>query len=213
MTIGKNMLISAALLGIFAIVGTAMVAFTYDKTAQQVADNKREFTLSKLHELIAPSDHDNNLEADTISVSDPLLGTHKPMLVYRARKDGKPVAAIIQSIAPDGYSGAIEMLVAIRMDSSLAGVRVVEHQETPGLGDAIDIRKSNWIRQFENRSLRQPAAAQWKVKRDGGQFDQITSATISSRAVVKAVYNTLQYFSKHRQELFKSTTAQKRGTP
>ena len=213
MNIVKNMLISASLLGIFAIVGTAMVAYTDGTTAEQVAYNKRQYTLNKLHEIISPSALDNDLERDTIQVTDPRLGTTQPMLVYRARKDGKPVAAIIHSIAPDGYSGNIEMLVGIRADGTLLGVRVVEHQETPGLGDAIDIRKSNWIRQFENRSLKQPEPKNWKVKRDGGAFDQITSATITSRAVVKAVYNTLQYFKEHRQELFKNETVQNRGSP
>jgi len=190
-----------------------MVAYTDGTTAEQVAYNKRQYTLNKLHEIISPSALDNDLERDTIQVTDPRLGTTKPMLVYRARKDGKPVAAIIHSIAPDGYSGNIEMLVGIRADGTLLGVRVVEHQETPGLGDAIDIRKSNWIRQFENRSLKRPEPKNWKVKRDGGAFDQITSATITSRAVVKAVYNTLQYFKEHRQELFKNETVQNRGSP
>lgn len=204
MNIGKNMLISGGLLGIFAIVGTAMVAYTNETTSEQVAANKRAYTLSKLHELISPKIHDNDLERDTIEVTDPRLGTTQPMLVYRARKHGKPIAAIIESIAPDGYSGKIEMLVGIRTDGTLLGVRVVEHQETPGLGDNIDIRKSNWILQFDNHSLTNPKPADWKVKRDGGVFDQITSATISSRAVTKAVYNTLQYFKDHHDTLFKS---------
>jgi electron transport complex protein RnfG len=110
MNIGKNMLISASLLGIFAIVGTAMVAYTNDTTFERVEANKRDFTLKKLHEIISPKAHDNDLERDTIRVTDPLLGSKQPMSVYRARKNGKPIAAIIQSIAPDGYSGNIEML-------------------------------------------------------------------------------------------------------
>lgn len=203
MNVGKNMIISAALLGIFAVIGTAMVAFTNDSTYTRVEANKRNFTLMKLHEIISPKAHDNDLESDTIKVTDPLLGSKKPMIVYRARKQGKPIAAIIQTIAPDGYSGKIEMLVGIRDDGSLLGVRVTDHNETPGLGDNIDIRKSKWILQFNNHSLNNPTPANWKVKRDGGAFDQITSATISSRAVTKAVYNTLRYFKQHHQELFK----------
>ena len=212
MTVGRNMLISAVLLGIFAVVGTAMVAFTSEHTAQQVAFNKQQYTLNKLHEIISPDAHDNDLESDTINVTDPLLDGKQPMLVYRARKHGKPVAAIIQCIAPDGYSGNIEMLVGIRVDGTLLGVRVTDHQETPGLGDNIDIRKSNWILQFDNRSLSNPTPANWKVKRDGGTFDQITSATISSRAVTKAVYHTLQYFKAHQQDLFRQGAVQHRGT-
>ena len=177
-----------------------------------MAFNKQQYTLNKLHELISPKAHDNDLEQDIIHVTDPLLGGKKPMIVYRARKHGKPIAAIIQCIAPDGYSGNIEMLVGIRADGTLLGVRVTDHQETPGLGDNIDIRKSKWILQFNNHSLENPKPANWKVKRDGGAFDQITSATISSRAVTKAVYNALQYFKRHHQDLLKPASVQTRGT-
>lgn len=199
----KNMLMSASLLGMFAIVGTAMVAYTNEATRTQVAANQSAYTLSKLHEIIPPAALDNDLEHDTIQVRDPLLGSDKPMTVYRARKAGKPVAAIIEAIAPDGYSGSIAMLVGIRANGQLLGVRVTEHQETPGLGDNIDIRKSNWILQFNRLSLQTPQVDNWKVKRDGGAIDQITSATISSRAVTKAVYHALEYFRAHRQDLFK----------
>jgi len=213
MSIAKNMLISAALLGGFAVIGTALVAYTSERTVHQVEANKRAYTLGKLHEIISPKAHDNNLEQDTIRVSDPLLGSTHAMLVYRARKHGRPVAAIIETNAPDGYSGNIRMLVGIRVDGTLLGVRVTEHQETPGLGDAIDTSKSNWILQFNNHSLANPKPDNWKVKRDGGYFDQITSATISSRAVTKAVYNTLRYYREHRDQLFASQSVRDQAKP
>lgn len=197
------MLLSTILLAAFAIVGTAMVVLTFDNTKERVSKNKRDYTLRKLHELIAPEEHDNNIESDTLFVSDALLGTKKPVIVYRARKNNKPVATIIQSTAPDGYSGIIEILVAIKNNGMLMGVRVVTHTETPGLGDAIDARKSGWIHQFAGKSINDPAPQNWKVKRDGGQFDQITSATITSRAVTRAVYNTLKYYQDNRMALFK----------
>lgn len=206
MTLGRNMLRSAALLAVFAIIGTTLVALTFDNTRERVIQNKRDFTLARLHELIAAGEHDNDIDRDIIQVTDPRLGTIAPVIVYRARKQGEPVAAIIQSIAPDGYSGTIEMLIAMRFDGSLAGVRVVDHKETPGLGDAIDARKSDWINQFRGLSQDNTAANNWKVKRDGGKFDQITSATITSRAVVKAVYNTLSYFNDNREALFSQDT-------
>lgn len=199
---GKNMLLSAALLGLFAIAGTALVVLTFYSTSDRVAQNKRDYTLRKLHQLISEDEHDNEIENDIIRVSDPLLGSKKSVTVYRATKKGKPVAAIIQSIAPDGYSGKIELLVAIKHNGKVAGVRIVAHRETPGLGDVIEVRKSDWITQFHGKSARRPYPKNWKVKRDGGKFDQITSATITSRAVVKAVYNTLQYFNHHRDALF-----------
>jgi len=213
MSIAKNMLISAALLGGFAVVGTALVAYTSERTSEKVEANKRDYTLGKLHEIISPKAHDNNLEQDTLRVSDPLLGSSHSMLVYRAREHGQPVAAIIESNAPDGYSGNILMLVGIRYDGTLLGVRVTDHQETPGLGDAIDARKSNWILQFRNLSLSNPTHANWKVKRDGGAIDQITSATISSRAVTKAVYNTLVFYSEHRDQLFASQPVRDQARP
>ena len=202
MNVSRGMLISASILGLFAIAGALLVALTYDTTSEQVQQNKRAFTLTRLHELIPPHLHDNDMDRDTIEVADSLLGSNQPATVYRARKNGQPVAAIIQAVAPDGYSGRILLLVAIKLDGNLAGVRVVEHGETPGLGDAIDARKSDWIQQFAGRTIGDPPAGQWKVKRDNGSFDHITSATITSRAVVKAVYNSLTYFAAHRDELF-----------
>jgi len=204
--IGKSMLSSAALLAAFAIAGTSLVALTFEQTKDRVAENKREYTLGKLHEVIPPDKHDNDMDRDTILVQDPALGTQDAVTVYRARKDHKPVAAIIQSIAPDGYSGRIEILVAINYAGTLAGVRVVSHKETPGLGDAIDARKSGWINQFQGETLDKTASKAWKVKRDGGKFDQITSATITSRAVVKAVHQTLQYYQQHRDTLYKQVS-------
>lgn len=202
MTPTKSMLVSASLLAAFALGGTAIVALTFINTADRVSQNKRDYTLGKLHELIKPDQHTNDMDRDTILVQDRLLDAKDPVLVYRARKNGQPVAAIIQSVAPDGYSGKIEMLVAIKYNGELAGVRVVGHRETPGLGDAIDARKSGWIEQFSGKSLQKPDEAAWKVSRDGGKFDQITSATITSRAVIKCVHNTLKYYQLNRDYLF-----------
>lgn len=200
-SISKNMLINAAILGLFAIVATALLAYVNNQTSEQVATNIRLHKLKKLHELITPQQHDNDLDRDTIKVRDELLGNGE-MTVYRARKQKLPVAAIIECIAPDGYSGKIKLLVAVNYDGTLAGVRVTEHLETPGLGDAIEARKSNWIDIFKGKSLDDPKPEKWKVKRDNGEFDQITSATISSRAIVKASYRALQYFRQNRQLIF-----------
>ena len=202
-TLVRQMLISALLLGGFAVIGTAMVALSHEATAERIAANHRARLLKSLHLLVTPEMHDNDLVTDMITVTDKeLLGTDKPVRVWRARKDGKPVAVIINSVAPDGYNGRIELLVAIRQDGTLLGVRVISHHETPGLGDAIEAEKSNWIHSFDNHSLKDPDPKHWKVKRDGGVFDQFTGATITPRAVVKAVYRTLVYFEKHRDELF-----------
>ena len=209
----RYMLITAVLLGIFAIAGTGMVAYTYDNTADRIADNEREALLKSLHAIVPPSLHDNDLPSDTIQVtSKELLGTSKPVTVYRARKDGKPVAAILTPVAPDGYNGAIKLLVAISYQGNIFGIRVISHQETPGLGDTIDTDKSDWVNEFQDHSLKNPGELGWHVKRDGGDFDQFTGATITPRAVVKAVYNSLQYFKDHRDALFADNAVTPGGT-
>ena len=203
MSLARHMTISAMLLGLFAIVGTAMVAMIHDATAERIAANHRAFLLKSLHILIPPEQHDNDLFTDVIKVTNKeLLGSKKPVRVYRARHNEKPVAAIINSVAPDGYSGSIELLVAIRYDGTLAGVRVVKHKETPGLGDSIEASRSDWVLDFDDRSLTNPEKKGWAVKRDGGIFDQFTGATISPRAIVNAVYRSLLYFDTHKDELF-----------
>ncbi len=199
----RQILLTGILLFLFAVAGATLVAFTFDSTADRIAANERAALLHNLHLIISPEQHDNDLFSDAIEVQDrSLLGTREPVLVYRARKDGKPVAAVLTPVAPDGYSGNIKLLVGINTDGTLAGVRALAHKETPGLGDAIEADRSDWILGFTGRSLGNPVADKWKVKRDGGVFDQFTGATITPRAVVKAVQKSLIYFEQHRDQLF-----------
>ena len=199
----RQIIITTIILLMFAIIGTTLVALTYDRTRDQIAANERATLLRKLHRLIAPEQHDNVLLEDTLEVRDPtLLGTDAPVTVYRARKDGRPVSLVIETIAPDGYSGSIRLLVGINTDGTLSGVRVVSHRETPGLGDAIDETRSDWIHVFDGKSLHNPEPAGWAVKKDGGTFDQLTGATITPRAVVKATRNALLYYRQHQETLF-----------
>lgn len=199
----RQIVITTIVLLLFAVMGTAMVAYTYDNTRDQIAANERATLLRKLHRLISPEQHDNVLLEDTVSVRDEtLLGSDQPVMVYRARKNGKPVALVIAAIAPDGYSGSIKLLVGINVDGSLSGVRVVAHRETPGLGDAIDEARSDWIRIFDGKSLQAPDVSRWAVRKDGGEFDQLTGATITPRAVVKAVRNALLYYQDNQEALF-----------
>ena len=203
MNIVRNMIISAIVLALFAASGTFFVSYTFDNTADRIKENKRLALLKAFHVLIPNDTHNNDIFSDIISVQDKdLLGSNKPVNIYRARKDNKNIAVIINSVAPDGYSGNIELLVAINFDGVLAGVRVVHHKETPGLGDAIDESRSDWITKFKQHSLTNPDKKGWAVKRDGGEFDQFTGATISPRAIVRAVYNTLRYYKEHRDKLY-----------
>jgi electron transport complex protein RnfG len=134
--------------------------------------------------------------------ADELLGTDEATQAHIARRDGKPVAVVLEAVAPDGYSGRIALIMAIHPDGSLGGVRVVNHNETPGLGDYIDIAKHDWIKTFDGRSRELFKDEMWKVRKDGGVFEHMTGATVTPRAVIKAVNRALQYFEAHRDELF-----------
>ncbi|HEC17814.1 MAG TPA: electron transport complex subunit RsxG [Gammaproteobacteria bacterium] len=198
---------SAILLGLFALVGTGIVALVYLETKQPIAEAERAFMLRSLHEVIKPALHDNDIFSDVITVTDPeLLGTPDPVPVFRARRNGRPVALAITPIAPEGYVGPIKLLVGINVDGSILGVRVLSHRETPGLGDSIEVKRSPWILSFNGRSLNNPKAEAWSVRRDGGEFDQFTGATITPRAVVKAVHNALVFYEKNKDWLFKRPT-------
>jgi electron transport complex protein RnfG len=197
------MAIAGGLLALFAVLGAGLVAVTEDATRERIARNEREYLLRSLNDVLPADRYDNTLFEDTIAVVDPeLLGTPDPVTVYRGRRDGAPAAVILAPVAPDGYSGPIRLLVGIDYDGRLTGVRVVAHRETPGLGDGIEAERSDWIRGFDGRSLEQPPLEAWAVRRDGGRFDQFTGATVTPRAVVKAVRNSLLYFGRHRQALF-----------
>ncbi len=205
MSLPKHMLKMALLLGAFTVIGAGMVALTHDATAERIAIEERATLLRTLNSLVPPTLHDNDISTDIITVaSKEFLGTDQPVTVYRARLKGTPVAAIMSPIAPDGYSGAIKLLVAVRHDGTLSGVRVITHHETPGLGDAIEIERSGWITGFNGKSLSNPDDAGWRVKKDGGVYDQFTGATITPRAVVKAVHKCLQYFAANRETIFAS---------
>ncbi|MFZ4702346.1 MAG: electron transport complex subunit RsxG [Candidatus Methylumidiphilus sp.] len=197
----KTMVSAAIILGLFSVAGTGLVAWVHGTTQARIEANERQTLLHSLQNLIPAGSYDNDMLSNVVHISDSELGL-KPVAVYRARKAGKPVAAVFSTIAPDGYGGNIRLLVAVKADGGLAGVRVLAHKETPGLGDPIDENKSRWIFGFNGLSLENPPEKQWKVKRDGGAFDQFTGATITPRAVVKAVRNTLIYFKANQKTLF-----------
>ncbi len=199
----RQILLSGLFLGLFAVVGTSFVAVTEYNTRQAIAENERRVLLRNLHALLPADRLDNNIVSDTLLLpAATLLGTENESLAYRARLRGNPVAAVFNSIAPNGYSGKIHLLIGVYIDGSIAGVRALKHAETPGLGDALEIQKSRWILDFDGKSLDNPAATKWLVKRDGGVFDQFTGATISPRAVILAVKNTLLYYRQNADSIF-----------
>ena len=213
MNIHKQVLTTAALLMIFAIIGSGIVGLTYENTYERIKLNEQRVLLRKLNTILSPAEYDNDLLVDQIVLEkDSLLGTSEPSNAYLAFKSNKPVAIVLSPVAPNGYSGPINLLVGIYHDGRIAGVRVVKHRETPGLGDSVESKRSDWILGFDDKSLENPTSKKWKVKRDGGEFDQFTGATITPRAVVKAVHSALLYFQEHRKELFKQTKKDGSGT-
>jgi electron transport complex protein RnfG len=196
------MLKNSLVLGLFAIVTVGLVAVLQQATAGRIANAEREAQVRALSEILPQGSYDNHLLDNSIQLHDPLLGSKSPQTAYIALKDGKPSAVILRATAPDGYSGAIHLLIGIQADGRLAGVRVLGHKETPGLGDKIELAKSVWIRSFEGKSLSNPGEDGWAVKKDRGEFDQFAGATITPRAVVKAVHKALQYFDANQKQLF-----------
>lgn len=201
-TAGHSVLRNSIILGIFAMVTVGLIAVTQQSTADRIAEEIRRAQMSALTEILPAEQHDNDMLNDTFMVDDrEFLNLRGPAEAYRGRQDGQVVAVILPVIAPDGYSGRIDLLVGIRADGELAGVRVLNHRETPGLGDKVEVAKSPWILSFDGKSLNMPAPENWGVRKDGGAFDQFTGATITPRAVVQAVYRALQYFDENRDSL------------
>ena len=200
--LSRSMLKNALVLGLFAIATVGLVAVLQQATAERIATAQRGAQVRALSEILPMGSYDNYLLDNSLQLHDPLLGSKSPQTAYIALKDGKPSAVILRATAPDGYSGIIQLLVGIRADGRLVGVRVLTHRETPGLGDKIDLAKSAWIRSFDGKSLSNPNEDGWAVKKDRGEFDQFAGATITPRAVVKAVHKALQYFDANQQQLF-----------
>jgi len=202
----RSILIKSGLvLGLFSLIGIGLVSLTHNVTHEKIAENERLFILKNLRELVPEASHDNDLLTDTLQISAPAYFSDKyPVTLYKALAEDKLTAVIIAATAPDGYNGSIKLLIAIKENGELIGVRAVSHHETPGLGDAIDTNKSDWIYGFNGHSLSSRPLRLWRVKKDGGEFDQFTGATITPRAVVKTVLKTLQYYQANKTTLAKT---------
>jgi len=200
----NNLFKSAFALGLVALVGTMLLTGVDWLTADRIAQQEKRVVLQQLGQIL-PSGYDNELLEDRFTLVDE---SHFPngqeVTVWRARQAGNPLAAILKFNAVDGYNGNITLMAGINMDGSLRGVRVLSHKETPGLGDEIEAGKSDWILKFSGKSLENPGPDKWRVKREGGAFDQFTGATITPRAVVEAVRLALVYFDTHRALLFET---------
>jgi electron transport complex protein RnfG len=196
---------SAIGLGLFAVITGGTIALTQAVTKERIAEQAARAEAAALFEIIPESTHSNDMLNDTISLPDAaVLNSGETPSAWVARQQSDLVGFIIPVTATDGYSGDINLLVGMTLSGELLGVRVTGHRETPGLGDRIETRKSDWVYQFNGRSLANTPGKQWNVKKNGGEFDQFTGATITPRAVVKAVHKTLVYVRKHQAEIRQS---------
>ena len=203
--LGQSISKNSLLLGAFALITAGILALTNLGTRDRIANAERAAQQKALFEILPPDTHDNDLLQDTIRIPEtawPTLGIKSAANIYLARRQNEITALIIPATAPDGYSGDIDMIVGVNRDGTLAGVRVLRHKETPGLGDKIDIKKSQWILNFNGKSLQFPVIEDWKVKKDGGNFDQFAGATITPRAMVGQIKRVLEFVAANQQSLF-----------
>ena len=204
---------NSVLLAVFAICTTLLITGTYLLTKDRISVEERKAEEKALLQIVPRERHDNSMLDETIAVGPETegLGLQQEKRIYIARQAGEIIAAIIPTTAPDGYTGDIDLIVGVNSDGTIAGVRALRHKETPGLGDKVDLRKSDWVLGFNGRSLENPTIAKWAVKKDKGVFDQFTGATITPRAVVAATLGALQFAEANRDALFVDRTQQPAG--
>lgn len=209
MTIGRlpmadNSIVRGGLtLAAIAAICTALVAFTYQLTDERIAANEQAWLEQSLQPALAGLFFDSGVSESVVTIPAPHeLPGSADAVVYRVYSGDSPVAALFVVSARDGYAGAIKMLVGVDISGKVTGVHVLAHRETPGLGDRIESGKSDWAKQFDGRSLGNPVADAWKIKRDGGEFDQLTGASVTPRAIVKATRETLEYFDANAVAIF-----------
>lgn len=194
---------SGVTLAVIAAICTALVALTYRSTEQRIEANEKAWIERSLQPALSGLFYDSGVTESRILLPPPHdLPGSDAAIIYRVYAQGEPVAALFVVTARDGYSGPIRILVGVETTGMVTGVHVLEHRETPGLGDRVESGKSDWLTQFNGRSLLDPEPAGWRITRDGGQFDQLTGASITPRAIIKALKETLIYFDAHREEIF-----------
>jgi len=192
----------AFVLGAFAVVAIGMVTWVFNASKARIIENERVALVKQLSALLPEESYDNDIVNDTAHWVEPDLAVGETLTIFRFRKNTRPVAVVIPTVAPGGYNGKIKLLVAINNEGVVSAVRVTSHHETPGLGDKMEIERSGWINVFKGKSFKTLPESQWKVKRDGGAIDQFTGATITPRAIVQAVKKTVVFFEANREALF-----------
>lgn len=192
----EKMAYQPILLGVCALLASGALAWASSATSDAIAAAEAKDLRNSLSEVLPRGLADNDLLKDTLDIE----RKGKPVTIYLARREGVVIGAVFK-LAERGYAADIQVLMAVDAEGRTLGVRVLKHAETPGLGDKIEVAKSNWIKTFDGKSLGQPPLERWAVKKDGGVFDQFAGATITPRAVVKTVKGGLEFFVEHRKEI------------
>ena len=209
----KSVLKSGMTLAAIAAICTAMVAATYQVTEDRIAANEQAWLEQSLEPALSGVFFEGSVTESMLVIPAPHeLPGPDDAIIYRVFSEGEPVAALFAVTARDGYAGPIRILLGVQYDGTVTGVRILEHRETPGLGDKIVSTRSDWVFQFDGRSLTDPEPANWTLKVDGGEFDQLTGASVTPRAIVKAMRDTLLYFEAHRDSVFAAAPADVAGT-
>jgi H+/Na+-translocating ferredoxin:NAD+ oxidoreductase subunit G len=191
------------ILAALAALCTTLVALTHRYTLPLIAANEQAFLEASLQPVLGGIEYEQSLEKSVLRIDPPHeLPGDEPVTIYRIVADGKPAAALFVVSAPGGFVGPIQLLIGVRVNGQVTSVRVLQHRETPGLGDKIELAKSDWLLQFDGKSLSDPERNDWAIRRDGGHFDQLTGASITPRAVVKGIRDTLIYFEANRDAIF-----------
>jgi electron transport complex protein RnfG len=199
--------LALTVVAVAAVTAAAAYAVTraYEWSHERIEANERARVVARLNSVLEPSLRNRDLTTTRVPVTDSELSAgNEPIDVFVLTDNATPVAVVFATVAPHGYNASIALLVGVAPTGVVTGVRAVSHRETTGLGDAIDAAKSGWILQFDGKSMAAPVAALWAVEQDKGEFDSITGATVTSRAVIGAVKNALLYFERHREELYAS---------
>lgn len=204
-----RLIFHAGMLGAVALLASTALTVGNRYTAPAIAQRYADDMRASLKQVIPANLHDNDMLKNIIDVTDDAGHTRH---VYLATRAGHITAVAFQAVG-EGYGGPIHLMLGIARDGTILGVRVISHSETPGLGDRIELSKTHWILGFNGLSLANTPAPQWHVKKDGGRFDQFSGATITPRAVVKAVHAGLEFYRHHRGQILKAAdTARNRGT-
>jgi len=205
----KTVIKTGITLAVIAAICTVLVAATYQLTEERIAANEKALLEQALQPALSGLLYEGGVSESRLVIPPPHdLPGNDAALIFRVYAKDRPVAALFAVTARDGFAGVIRVLIGVEFDGTVTGVRILQHRETPGLGDKIEPARSDWIFQFDGHSMGDPEVTGWAIRNDGGDFDQLTGASVTPRAIIKAIRDTLLYFDVHRDEIFAANSTE-----